>query len=144
MRPRAVISHTFKSKTEYLADVRSIVRAFSLKCGFPREEAEKIALAVDEACTNVIKHAYKFDSEKEYSIRLLQLSDCIAIEVIDNGMIFNPLDAKNVDIASHVRSFKRGGLGIHLIKNLIDEIEYHSEPGKRNIVRLKKYFPRTS
>jgi serine/threonine-protein kinase RsbW len=119
-----------ESRTDRLIAVREFVSASARKFGFSDEEVSKIALAVDEACTNVIKHAYKFDPTKEITVTIRPRGRTFEVSIRDNGREFN------------LTHYRRGGLGIYLMKSLMDKVEYDIEPGKKNEVRLIKYLPR--
>ena len=121
--------------------VREFVSASARKFGFSDEEVSKIALAVDEACTNVIKHAYKFDPTKEITVTVKPRGRTFEVSIKDHGKQFNPSDILAPDMKEYLSHFRRGGLGIYLMKSLMDKVEYDIEPGKKNEVRLIKYLP---
>jgi len=137
----ASVSRTIKSKTEHLLDVREFVSSAAQRLGFSDEETSKIVLAVDEACTNIIKHAYQYDPNKEIRISINTTKGALEILIEDEGKSFNPLTVKPPDLKQHLKQFRRGGLGVYLMKTLMDEVEYNLNPGKKNVVRLLKYLP---
>ena len=137
----ASVSRTIKSKTEHLLDVREFVSSAAQRLGFSDEETSKIVLAVDEACTNIIKHAYQYDPNKEIRISINTTKGALEILIEDEGKSFNPLAVKPPDLKQHLQQFRRGGLGVYLMKTLMDEVEYNLNPGKKNVVRLLKYLP---
>ena len=110
--------------------------------GFNDEEISKIALAVDEACTNVIKHAYEFDPSKRITITVKLGASLFEVDVLDTGRQFDPSRVLAPDMKEYLTHFRRGGLGVYLMKSLMDKVEYNIEPGKKNEVRLIKYLPR--
>jgi serine/threonine-protein kinase RsbW len=129
-----------ESKTERLIAVRDFVSAAAREFGFGDEEISKIALAVDEACTNVIKHAYKFNPDKELTIKVKSGDGAFEVSICDTGNRFNPSTLKPPDMKEYLSHFRKGGLGVYLMKSLMDKVEYHFEPGKPNEVRLIKYL----
>jgi serine/threonine-protein kinase RsbW len=131
-----------ESRTEQLISVREFVSAAAQRFGFNDEEVSKIALAVDEACTNVIKHAYKFDATKKITIIIGQSNGAFEVSIIDTGRTFNPNEVHPPDMKEYLTHYRRGGLGIHLMKSLMDKVEYHIDPGKKNEVRLVKFISR--
>jgi len=137
----ASVSRTIKSKTEHLLDVREFISSAAQRLGFSDEETSKIVLAVDEACTNIIKHAYQYDPNKEIRISINTTKGALEILIEDEGKSFNPLAVKPPDLKQHLQQFRRGGLGVYLMKTLMDEVEYNLNPGKKNVVRLLKYLP---
>lgn len=131
---------TIESRTGNLLEVREFVLRAAREFGFSEEEASKIVLAVDEACTNVIKHAYQFATDRKIEIVIQPVKDRMQITVIDDGKSFNPSIAKLPDLKQHLSHYRRGGLGIYLMRTLMDKVEYKYAPGKKNEVRLTKYL----
>ena len=133
---------TIESRTEQLNAVRQFVSEAAREFGFSVEEVSKIALAVDEACTNVIKHAYKYDSSKHLTITIKPEKEKFEVLVTDTGLQFDPAGLQTPDMREYLAHFKKGGLGVYLMKNLMDEVEYQIDPGRKNEVRLIKYLNR--
>jgi serine/threonine-protein kinase RsbW len=134
------LTKTIESRTDNLLEVRDFVLKAARQFGFEEEEASKIVLAVDEACTNVIKHAYQYAPDRKIEIVIHPDKDRLQITVIDDGRAFNPSSAKLPDLKQHLSHYRRWGLGIYLMRTLMDKVEYKYAPGKRNEVRLTKYL----
>ncbi|MCX6135797.1 MAG: ATP-binding protein [Ignavibacteriales bacterium] len=134
------LTKTIESRTDNLLEVREFVLNAARHFGFGEEEASKIVLAVDEACTNVIKHAYQYAPDRSIEIVIRHEKDRLQITVIDDGKAFNPSAATLPDLKQHLSHYRRGGLGIYLMRTLMDKVEYKYAPGKRNEVRLTKYL----
>lgn len=130
------------SKTEHLVAVREFVSGAAQQFGFQDEEVSKIALAVDEACTNIIKHAYKYDPSKTITVTVKGSNGTFQISIIDNGKQFDPGKVPSPDMKEYLSHYRRGGLGIYLMKSLMDKVEYDIRPGQKNEVRLIKYMNR--
>lgn len=131
-----------ESRTERLIAVREFISAAAREFGFPDEEVSKIALAVDEACTNVIKHAYQFDPGKKISITVNRDDSAFEVVIHDTGRKFNPAGVQAPDMKEYLSHYRKGGLGVYLMKTLMDRIEYTIRPGQTNEVRLVKYLSR--
>ncbi len=130
-----------ESKTDQLVAVREFVSEAATASGFSDEDVGRIALAVDEACTNVIKHAYQFDPRRTITVAV-QVSDRdFEVSIVDNGRQFDPEKVRTPDMKEYLSKYRRGGLGVYLMKSLMDKVEYNIEPGKRNQVRLIKHLP---
>jgi len=127
-----------KSKTENLSAIRDFISSNASTAGIKKEMIENIMLAVDEACTNIIKHAYKSFSDGEIKIQLKYNSKKITILIIDFGKSFDPEIVPDPDLRKYYNEGKIGGLGMYLMKTLMDEVEYISVPGKYNQVLLSK------
>ena len=127
-----------KSKTENLSVIRDFVSENALTAGIPVSTVENIMLAVDEACTNIIKHAYKSCPEGEIIINIEYNKEKFTITIIDYGKSFEPERVPLPDLQKYYREHKVGGLGIYLMKSLMDDVKYTSVPGKYNQVLLSK------
>ncbi len=132
-------SRTFKSTTTALSDVRDFVNERAVGFGFGEKEVSEITLAVDEACTNVIKHAYKGDPEAKFEVRIVAGGTEFEIVVRDWGAGFNPEEVPVPNIRERVKKHRAGGLGIFLMRKLMDSVEYHEE-NSVNEVRLVRYL----
>ena len=127
------------SQTEKLILAREFVADAAKIFGFPEDDVNNIALAVDEACTNIIKHAYNYESDKEIDIVISMRKPEFEIVIQDQGRHFNPNNVPVPDMKEYMSHYKRGGLGMYLMKKLMDKVEYTNE-ARRNVVRLIKYL----
>ena len=127
-----------KSKTANLSVIRDFVSENALNAGIPMTKVEDIMLAVDEACTNIIKHAYKLSPEGEIIIKIDYDKEKFTITIIDYGKSFQPESVPLPDLQKYYREHKVGGLGIYLMRSLMDDVKYTSVPGKYNQVLLSK------
>ncbi len=128
-----------KSTTDNLAKARDIIKNIALEVGFNEEEAGKIILASDEAVTNVIKHAYKYSKEGEILITISFIKNKFSISISDKGKSFDFKKIKDPDLQKYYKEKRVGGLGIYLMKKLMDEVKY-SSLNNRNKVTLVKYL----
>jgi serine/threonine-protein kinase RsbW len=133
---------TIQSQTDNLMLVRDFVSDAARNFGFSDEEISKIALAVDEACTNIIKHAYNFDPTKDIMISIVTNGGKFVVMIRDKGKWFNPENIPMPNMHEYLTQFKVGGLGMYLMKKLMDEVEYNIQPGVKNEVKLVKYLHR--
>lgn len=131
-----------ESRTERLIAVRDFVSEEARAFGFTDEDVSRIALAVDEACTNIIKHAYRFDPNRNISVRVKSRNGTFEVTIRDTGSGFNPSLVHAPDMQDYFSHYRKGGLGVYLMKSLMDKVEYEIHPGKRNEVRLTKYLHR--
>lgn len=98
----------------------------------------QIILALDEIVSNVIHHGWKNDGEHQVWVRVARLKDELRMEVEDDAMPFNPLEfpAPNMDQPPEERD--AGGLGIHLVRQFMDGLEYQRRDGRNSLVMRKK------
>ena len=120
-------------------EVREFIDAAARAFGFSEKNIANIILAVDEACTNIIKHAYHYATDQEIEISIFPGRHSFEIRIYDNGKAFDPSLVRALDLKDHIGQKRRGGLGVYLMKRLMDKVEYNFIPGKRNEVRLIKY-----
>lgn len=136
-----IIDVEIPASPEYLAIVRSVNSLVCKRMGFSEEKEEDATIATAEACINAIKHAYQggHKHRKRVNIRYLIYREKLATVVKDFGKGFDPnfvqLYVKRVDVERP----ERVGLGIFLIKTLMDEVEYDSGPVTGTQVRMIKY-----
>ena len=128
------------SLTDNLQIIREFVINIAAKAGFNEESQGQIALAVDEACTNVIKHAYKYHAKKPIEIVLRIDSKKIKIIISDKGTGFDISKVKKPDLKKYIKESRHNGLGIYLMRTLMDEVNYVFSPGTKNQVEMIKYL----
>lgn len=134
------LSIVVSSRTENLLVIRDFVSRAAQSVGFGDDEINNISLAVDEACSNIIKHAYNNAADKEIQITISAEGPEFQIKVIDQGKHFDPDHIPVPDMKEYFTRYKRGGLGMFLMKKLMDKVEYDILPDQ-NVVRLTKYLP---
>lgn len=127
-----------KSSTENLSLIREFVSTSALSFLIRKEVIDKLILAVDEAASNIIRHAYKNSPEGVIIVTFICDDTECTIILTDYGAGFNPTQVKSPDMVSYLKEKKRGGLGIHLMKILMDEVDYLSVSGEYNKLVLKK------
>jgi len=95
------------------------------------------SLAIEELVTNCIKYGY--DDANDHSIEIVFAveEEALRMEVIDDGNPFNPLEAPSPDLSLAIEDRRIGGLGIHLLRELADEVSYERRDGT-NRLRLTK------
>jgi len=98
-----------------------------------------LILSLDELLTNVISYGYNDKNTHSIEVSFFKENDYICVRIIDDAIEFNPLKRDEVDIDKSIDEKQIGGLGIHLVKKLMDDIEYKRIDGK-NILTLKKEF----
>lgn len=126
------------SSTRNLALIRDFINRVAEQTSLGERDRNSLELAVDEACTNVIEHAYGHDVQKEVTVRAWYDQDEVRIAVIDNGAGFDPQQIPQEEVAELIRKGRTGGLGMRLIRSLVDEVRYVIEPGTRNELHMVK------
>jgi len=132
-----ILKFSVPGKPEYVGTVRLAISSLANCAGFDIEAVEDIKVAVSEACTNVVCHG-KPNREECYEV---------ACEVGDGRMIISVVDrAGGYDITKYqcpaMDQPKEGGLGIFIIKALMDEVDIFSELGMGTSIKMVKYLSR--
>src|SRR5262245_11556289 len=123
-----------------LPELGNLIESFQAFCDenqVTEEVAYDIRLALEEAIVNIIKYGYKDRLSHQIAIRVAKEKDHMLIEIEDDAQPFNPLEAKAPDLSLPVDQRPIGGLGIYLMRTVMDNVEYERAAGK-NILRLKK------
>ncbi|MDQ1265404.1 MAG: serine/threonine-protein kinase RsbW [Bacteroidota bacterium] len=128
------------SNLSELTRIREFVHNNAIGRGFSEEQSHKIALAVDEACTNLMKHAYHLDQTHEICLHVDMDKDKFIVDIYDDGVPFNPMEVNMPDMNEYFKSFRKGGLGIQIIRSVMDEIKYYpsDKSNQRNKLTLIK------
>jgi anti-sigma regulatory factor (Ser/Thr protein kinase) len=123
-----------------LAETRHIggwVEAFAQRAGLTRDVRNALDLALVECVTNVIAHAWNDSKEHWVVLRVRASAGEVRVEVSDDGREFNPLTVPPADTTVPLERREPGGLGVHMMRQLMDAVEYRRENG-RNILTLIK------
>lgn len=128
------------SRTEELQRIRSIVESEALGFGFDAETSYRLAMATDEACANIIQHAYDGNPARTFEVEIGTEGDRFVIVLTDSGKEFNLERHAPVDMAYYLKQMRRGGLGIHIIKLVMDDVAYDVAGNCANRLRMVKYL----
>ena len=110
--------------------------------GFGPDELFKIELACDEACTNVIEHGYGGEDRGEIRVSWEFSGSAFTITISDDGLPFDPKEVPEPDLPASPKdldNLKIGGLGIHFMRNLMDEVHFTFDERNRNHLVMIKY-----
>ncbi len=124
------------SDPRLLSVVRSAVSELAAVWGFEDEQCRSITLAVDEALSNVIRHAYKNRCDQEIELNCQGHADWLEFSFVDRGEAADP----SRFCAQPLDEVALGGRGTHLIRQIMDEVCYERLP-EGNRLSLKKYLP---
>jgi len=118
---------------DYIGVIRLTLSGIANRMGYTYEEIEDIKIAVSEACTNAVQHAYSKDEDGEVIVGFGIYEDKIEMMVADNGKSFNIKQIKNelgpYTESSTVDQLTEGGLGLYLIETLMDEVHVFNHSG---------------
>jgi serine/threonine-protein kinase RsbW len=139
-RGRAPLILEVPSRTEFLAVVRDVTRGWAEVAGFEKADAEQISLAVDEAVTNVIEHAYGGARDRVVELRYDDRGDDFQVDVVDNGLTVDPKTMPKVDLERYASEGRKGGLGVHLMSRIMDSVTFRRS-ARRNVCCLVRRKP---
>ncbi len=123
------------SNPRFLAVVRAVLRETAEMQGWDPKELRAVTLAVDEACSNIIRHSYKGRTDMPVWVKIRTLANEIRVELRDRGEKVDPAKLQPRDLDD----VRPGGLGIHLIRSLMDEVTYDlSEPDGNRLILVRK------
>lgn len=122
-----------------IASVIEAFAEFTEKSGIPMSVAMQVNLIFDELLTNIISYAFPDNDVREIGIHVNKNDQQIGVQIVDDGVPFNPFEQSEVDTSLSIDKREIGGLGIHLVKNVMDEFTYERR-GECNIVSLTKRF----
>jgi serine/threonine-protein kinase RsbW len=123
----------FTSHTANLALMRNFLRKFLARHPFSEKQRTLMVLGVDEACTNVIRHAYDLRDDQPIALSVEALSTCVRLRLRDYG---EQTPANEMRGRAH-NQVKPGGLGLHLIRNAFDKVDYILKPRGTELVLTK-------
>jgi len=126
------------NKIPEIERVCDAIAEFSRKHAVSDKIIFTLHLALDEILTNIISYGYSDTEEHIIDIRYSLQQDFLKLEITDDSNPYDPSNAPEPDINASLENRKIGGLGIYLIKNMMDDIKYSSENGKNTLVLTKK------
>jgi len=128
------------SSTRNLSKLRNFVSKNALDSGIDEATVNQIIMSVDEACTNIIKHAHKFNENENIDVETHFENGQFKIILIYKGTGFDPNDINNPDMKEYFNSFKVGGLGVPIMKKFMNKIEFVRQNSDKNSLTLIKYL----
>lgn len=132
---------TIASRLESLTAISNFIVEAARDVGLDEKQTYHVRLALDEACTNVIQHAYSEQEESELVIRCRMEEGDFVITLIDRGAPFDPSLAPAPDLESDWEDRPIGGLGVFLIQQLMDGMRYEYDPEHGNVLWMVKHLP---
>lgn len=129
-----------EGKLENLTTIGDFITRALNQLGIEKELFQ-VQVAVDEACTNIIQHAYSGGSDKPIEIYCSMSNKSLIIEIRDWGESFDPESVPSPDTDSELSERQLGGLGLFLMKQMMDEVNYVFYPRKYNKLIMIKHLP---
>jgi anti-sigma regulatory factor (Ser/Thr protein kinase) len=121
-----------------IARLQDQLEAFAGENNLPPKVLHEIQLALEEHLTNILRYAYADEGEHKIQIGLQLENFNICVEIEDDGRAFNPLEFPRLDLSIPSEQRPAGRLGIHMIRNSMDRIEYRRIDGKNILAMMKQ------
>ena len=110
-----------------------------MEVGLNRCATYKVETAVDEACSNIIEHAYGGENVGVIVCSCIIEMDRLTIELKDNGQTFDPNSIPKPNTSTSLEERKESGLGLYFMQQMMDEIHFHFDPESGNVLKMVKY-----
>ena len=114
------------------------VTEWAQKAGFDERALYEIQLAVDEACANVVDHAYQGEDTGDIEVSCHLDAQILTVQVRDWGTGFNLAEVEEPDLEAPLEERSLGGLGLFLVRQVMDEVQFTSDPEQGNELRMSK------
>ncbi len=131
-------TETFPGVYLSLARISDFIQQAASEAGLDEIAAYAVQTAVDEACSNIIEHAYGGEGHGDIICSVAIDPTSLTVVLHDHGRPFDPLLIRDPDIRSIVRKNKAGGLGLYFIRKLMDEVVFEFDPQRGNTLTLVK------
>jgi serine/threonine-protein kinase RsbW len=134
----------FPGQYESLARISEFVMKEARHAGFDEDACYAIQTAVDEACSNIIEHAYGGEGMGNIVVSVNPQKDRLTIVLNDTGRSFDPKSVRDPDIHSKLYKRKEGGLGLFFIRKFMDEVRFDFSTEQGNQLTMVKYKEKPS
>ncbi len=138
-RRRALVELRFPSENRYLHMLHQLTKNLAESTGFEAVEAEQIALAVDEAATNVIQHAYGGEPDNEIEVHFDPEGDSLDIVIFHEGESLDSVPVPEFDLDKLVAEKRKGGLGLTIMRQMMDKVEHGRAGTGKNMCVMVRY-----
>lgn len=132
---------TFPSQNQYVHMITTLASNAASIAGFDQSVAGKVAIATDEAVTNVIKHAYSGNPDKTITFRVEITPESMVIKIIHTGQALTKEAIKLPNMEQYIAEKKVGGLGLYIMNQFMDEVDFST--GKQHCCSMTKYRNKT-
>lgn len=132
------------AQTPYVPLVGQLVQWFGQQAGLDDDERHDLEVAVDEACTNVVRHAFPETAPGEMTICCSPVEAGVKVEIFDMGKRFDPAEGEKVALKKRSHDSTTGGMGLALIRHLADAFSHDWSEQQGNHLTLVKYNRKVS
>lgn len=129
---------TFPGQFDSLEKISDFVTAAAQAAGLDASAVYAVELAVDEACSNIIDHAYRGEGKGDIQCSVEVLDDGVKVTLRDRGRPFNPDKVRPPKIGEPLEKVKPRGVGLYLMRKMMDEVSYEARPDGNNVLTMIK------
>ncbi len=129
---------TVRGRFENIPTIIDFVAEAATLAGLDENEAFHCQMAVDEACTNVIEHAYGGDDRGDIAITCAVEPGILTVVIVDSGHGFDPSSVPEPPVAESLDQVRPGGIGLHLMRKLMDDVSFEFADGKNTLTMVKR------
>lgn len=129
---------SFPGRFESLPRVGEFISKAAINAGLSSKAIYAVQLAVDEACSNIIDHAYGGEDRGEMVCSVIVSDDGLTVILRDRGRPFNPQMIPDPQINVPLEQLKPRGVGVYLMRKMVDEVRYEYSPEGGNVLTLYK------
>jgi anti-sigma regulatory factor (Ser/Thr protein kinase) len=134
-----VLSLRLPNRLAAIGETAGDIARFCKAHGVPEAAIAHLNLALDEAMTNTIEYSWPDGGDHELALTIAIRNGAVVAEISDDGIAFDPLKVPPPDLESDIESRPVGGLGVHFVKTLMDDVGYRRDGG-RNVLTMRKRF----
>ncbi|MCP4536693.1 MAG: ATP-binding protein [Chloroflexi bacterium] len=127
------------ASSSYLSLIGAMVKWFGRPAGLSEEQTSELEVAVDEACTNVIRYAFPNGAKGEITVVCSPIANGLLVRILDQGKPFDPRQGDEIAMAKRLQDPASGGLGLSLIRQLVDDVQYQWDKREGNQLVLIKH-----
>jgi serine/threonine-protein kinase RsbW len=129
---------TFEGRFEILSKIGEYIEEITAKTKLDENQRYAVQLAVDEAASNIIEHAYRDVDDGKIEMTVEHSADKLIIIVHDDGHPFDPKGVKKYDVEVPLEDMQERGAGLHLIEKIMDEVDFDFNADGGNTLRMVK------
>jgi serine/threonine-protein kinase RsbW len=142
MTDKPSLAFELKNSLAELSTLCEKLESIGESLGLSRRCLFEVNLALDELFTNIISYGFADQSEHIIHVCISADDNLLTVVLKDDGIPFNPVERQSPILSCELEECKVGGLGIHLVKNLVDEVAY-CRSGNQNMLTLKKVIEKS-
>ncbi len=133
------------AQMSYLGQVRDFIDHIGKKYRYEDRLINSFKLVIEEACTNIIRHGYRDIKGGEITIKAIVRRQSLTIVVVDQGISYDPRQASTPDLEKYIQIGKKGGLGIFMMRKLMDDVQYNitSRGNELRLTKQREVIPQT-